>query len=158
MNYRTITEKDDARIAAIVRSNLKAHGLDIPGTAYFDKELDHLSGFYLDRPGRAYIILADDDDNCVGGVGLAEFDRFENCAEMQKLYIADDAKGQGCGHELVKRIERRAKELGYGLIYIETHDALKAALHIYEKCGYVEIDKPEGTVHSTMNRFFIKEL
>ena len=34
----------------------------------------------------------------------------------------------------------------------------KAAIHIYEKCGYKEIDRPKEAVHSTMNRFFLKYL
>ena len=43
-------------------------------------------------------------------------------------------------------------------MYLETHDNLAAAIHVYEKCGYKEIEKPAGVVHATMNRFFIKEL
>ncbi len=33
-----------------------------------------------------------------------------------------------------------------------------AAIHVYEKAGYREIEKPEGVVHATMNRFFIKDI
>ena len=40
---RPITADDDAAIAAIIRDNLRAAHLDIPGTAYFDPELDHLA-------------------------------------------------------------------------------------------------------------------
>jgi len=43
-------------------------------------------------------------------------------------------------------------------MYLETHDNLAAAIHVYEKSGYKEIEKPAGIVHATMNRFFIKEL
>ena len=42
-NMHMITEDDDAAIAAIIRANLERYHLDIPGTAYFDPELDHLS-------------------------------------------------------------------------------------------------------------------
>ena len=48
--------------------------------------------------------------------------------------------------------------MGYKKLYLETHTNLEAAIHIYEKCGYEEIDKPAGVVHATMNRFYIKEL
>ncbi len=158
MNYRTITAADDAELAAIIRDNLKACGLDIPGTAYFDSELDHLSTFYLNGPGRAYIILTDDGGCVVGGVGLAPFAPFENCAELQKLYLKDAVKGVGLGYELIARIEKKAEEMGYRQIYLETHDVLQTAIHIYRKCGYKETCKPDGVVHSTMNRLFIKEL
>ena len=35
---------------------------------------------------------------------------------------------------------------------------LQAAIHNYEKSGYVEIDRPAEVNHSTMNRFFRKVL
>lgn len=37
-------------------------------------------------------------------------------------------------------------------------DNLKAAIHLYEKCGYKLIEKPKEVVHSSMNRFYLKEL
>ena len=49
-------------------------------------------------------------------------------------------------------------DAGYKQSYLETHDNLKAAVHIYEKCGYKEIKRPKEVVHSTMNRFFLKTL
>ena len=53
---------------------------------------------------------------------------------------------------------KKAKELGYRKMYLETHTNLAAAIHIYEKSGYREIEKPAEVVHSTMNRFYLKDL
>ena len=52
MNYRLIRTEDDPILADIIRDNLKAHSLDIPGTVYFDNNLNHLSDFYLESPNR----------------------------------------------------------------------------------------------------------
>ena len=68
MEYRTLTAEYDAALAALIRTNLKAHHLDIPGTVYFDDGLDHLSVFY-DHEGRSYFVLLD-GKNLVGGIGL----------------------------------------------------------------------------------------
>ena len=158
MEYREICGADDAALAAIIRSNLKAHGLDIPGTAYFDSHLDHLSEFYLaDRTKRFYMIVAEGGE-IVGGVGLAELDFIADCAELQKLYLTDQVKGRGTGYEMIRRIEDKARELGYKKMYLETHTALPAAIHIYEKSGYLGIRKPDEVVHGTMNRFYLKDL
>ena len=43
MEYRILSETYDVALAALIRTNLKAHHLDIPGTVYFDDGLDHLS-------------------------------------------------------------------------------------------------------------------
>lgn len=158
MEYREINKADDIALADIVRRNLKAHGLDIPGTVYFDDNLDHLSDFYLGDKARRYYFIAVEDDEVVGGVGLAEFEYFEDCAELQKLYLTDRVKGRGIGYQLIRMVEEKARELGYRKMYLETHTNLQAAIHIYKKCGYKEIEKPAGVVHATMNRFFIKEL
>ena len=82
----------------------------------------------------------------------------EDTAELQKLYLDDSAKGSGLGYELIRLIEERMLASGYNYSYLETHDNLQAAIHIYEKSGYTEISRPNEVVHSAMNRFFKKKL
>ena len=53
---------------------------------------------------------------------------------------------------------RRIGELGFHRMYLETHTNLQAAMHIYEKSGYALIERPASVMHSTMNRFYLKEL
>ena len=156
MEYRTLTAEYDAALAALIRTNLKAHHLDIPGTVYFDDGLDHLSDFY-DHEGRSYFVLLD-GEKLVGGIGLAEFEGFPDCCELQKLYLDDSVKGRRLGYQLIEKVEQEARGLGYKRMYLETHTNLQAAIHIYEKAGYKEIDRPDCVVHSTMNRFYMKEL
>ena len=156
MEYKPLTPQYDADLAGLIRSSLKVHRLDIPGTVYFDEGLDHLSGYY-DNPGRAYYVLIN-EDVLIGGIGLAEFNGFDKCCELQKLYLSDEAKGQGLGYKMIKYIEDKARELGYEQMYLETHTNLEAAIHIYEKMGYSLIGRPKCVVHSTMNRFYLKSL
>ena len=159
MSFSPITAEDDAALARIVRHNLEMHDLALPGTAYYDEQLDHLSGYYLAEPEkRFYLVLRDGDGRTLGGVGVAELPFFEDCGELQKLYLADEAKGAGLGYALIARIEEKARELGYRRLYLETHSNLKAAIHEYEKSGYRQIPRPREAVHGTMDRFYIKEL
>ena len=67
-------------------------------------------------------------------------------------------KGRGLGYQLIDKVEQEARALGYKRMYLETHTNLKVAIHTYEKSGYKEIDRPDCVVHSTMNRFYMKEL
>lgn len=159
MIFQELTAGYDKELVEIIRKNLENYHLDIPGTAYFDPELDHLSGYYLSKPDkRKYYIAFDEKGNLLGGVGLAEFEGFDSCAELQKLYLRDDAKGKGIGKKLVALIEQTAKEMGYQKLYLETHSNLVEALGLYNKCGFVLMDKPDCVFHSTMDRFFMKEL
>ena len=156
MEFAPIEPHQDAAMAAIVRAALKEHGLDKPGTAYFDASLDSLSAYY-DRPGRAYYVLLD-GETVVGGVGVAEFEDLPGCCELQKLYLAPAFHGRGLGSQMIRYIEDRARALGYRQIYLETHTALQAALRAYERCGYRSIPRPSSVIHTTMDRFYLKEL
>lgn len=154
-----ITSNDDEKIAEIVRANLKSYGLDIPGTAYFDPELGCLSKYYNEKPDkRVYLIAEDEDGDVIGGAGIAELNGIDNCAELQKLYLTGKAKGKGLGWKLLQTAEKHAAELGYSKLYIETHSSLGAAVELYKNAGYVQIDKPDFVVHTTMDMFFIKDI
>lgn len=159
MKYRKIKEADDQKIAEIIRENLQRLHLDIPGTAYFDPELDHLSAYYNNDPAkRVYFVALDENGQVSGGVGIAAFDGLEDCAELQKLYLSDSVKGKGYGKELLHLAEEWVKSAGYRKLYLETHTNLSVALKLYEKMGFHLIEKPCRTQHSTMNRFYLKEL
>ena len=95
----------------------------------------------------------------IGCVGLAEYPYFGNdCCELQKLYVDTAFQGRGLGYKLVRFIENKASEMGYRKMYLETHINLQTAIQLYEACGYQQIERPESVAHSTMNRFYLKEL
>lgn len=160
MNYeiKEITPRHNSAMARIVRNNLKNHGLDIPGTAYFDASLDNLCEFYEQTAGRGYYVLTDENDNVLGGVGFAEFEGFDSCAEVQKLYLDDSVKGKGFSYKMMEYVENKMAEAGYKLSYLETHSNLKIAIYLYEKIGYEKIEKPEDVAHGAMDSFYIKKL
>ena len=155
---RHIASADDPKIAKNIRENLERFHLDIPGTAYFDKELDSLSQYYNALPNqRRYFIATDDSGAAIGGVGIAEFDGLDHCAEIQKLYLSDAAKGKGLGKKLMQTAEAFAINAGYRRLYLETHSNLEAAIRLYEKPGFYPINQPKTVLHSTMNRFYLKD-
>ena len=158
LDIREITPADDAKMASIVRNNLEKYGLDKPGTAYFDKMLDHLSKYYDKSPqDREYFVLTKDGE-VIGGVGYERLPYIDACAELQKIYLKDEVKGKGYGKKLMAFLEDRAKSNGYEKVYLETHSCLKEAISLYKKLGYCPIDKPDFVIHSAMDMFFIKKL
>lgn len=152
---RTITPADDAALAAILRHNLRKFHLDIPGTAYFDPEVNHLSTFYLAQPdSRTYFVAVDQTGRVLGRAGLAKFAPMPGWAELQKLYLDDDAKGRGLGRLLTQTVLDRAGQLGFRTVYLETHSNLQTAITLYEKMGFQPISRPDCVFHSTMDRFY----
>ena len=78
--------------------------------------------------------------------------------ELQKLYLADAWKGRGYGKRLMETVLGFARSAGYERVYLETHTNLQTALCLYEKFGFRQIERPKAAVHSTMDRFYLKEL
>lgn len=159
IQIRTITNKDNPYMATIIRRNLEKYQLDIPGTAYFDNNVDHLSDYYSARPeSGAYFVLTGEQGQVLGGSGFERVEFIDSCVELQKLYIQDSIKGKGYGRRLVEAVEGAARGLGFTKVYLETHSNLREAVQLYKKLGYREIPKPDFVVHTTMDLFFIKEL
>lgn len=158
--FRPIQSQDDAPLAAIIRKSLTDHQLAVPGTAYFDPELDHLSEFYAADPAtRHYFVVTDESGTLLGGGGLAAYDSEGKIAELQKFYLSDAAKGQRLSYPLLAKIEAKAFELDYRQLYLESHHSLEAALHVYQKAGYRALSQPLlAAQHTTMDRFYVKTL
>ena len=159
LNYRSLTAADDAALASIIRTSLEQMHLNLPGTAYSDPELDHLSAYYAQKPKkRTYFVALDDAGQVVGGVGVAEFAPIPNCAEIQKLYLSNAVRGKGYSKELMRLAETWSREAGYRQLYLETHSNLQIAITLYKKLGFTEIERPKEVLHSTMDHFYIKRL
>ena len=157
-NYRQIESKDNKVIANIIRKNLEKYHLDIPGTAYYDPQLDSLSDYYYDSKDRIYFVALNELNQVVGGIGINRFEGIPDCAEIQKLYLDDSIKGQGYGKSLMTIATNWAKEAGYKQLYLETHHNLKEAIGLNEKYYFNLISKPKSVVHGTMDRFYLKQI
>lgn len=169
MNIRQIQAKDDEFIFNLIRSCLEDAELNIPGTAYFDESIKKMSEFYINKEGRNYFVITDQDDKSLGGCGFAEFGTYDKSlskkgndikvCELQKLYISKEVRGKGLSYKLISLVEQEAKKSGYDKIYLETHHNLPVAKQLYEKLNYTLLQKAlPGSEHSTMDYFFIKDL
>ena len=158
MIIRAIEPRDDAAMAAIVRRSLEAHGLNVPGTAYFDPELDHLSAHYGAATDRTYFV-AEKDGEVVGGAGCSPVPGADGVAELQKLYVAAAWRHRGIARGLTAAVEEVARTAGFSTLYLETHHDLVAAVALYRALGYRESGEPlPSSPHTAMDVFFEKSL
>ena len=58
----------------------------------------------------------------------------------------------------MKTAEEYADILGYKKLYLETHTNLQTAISFYERLGFYRIETPGMVLHSTMNRFYMKDI
>lgn len=153
---RPIKSSDDLSLKHLVQESLQTYHLDIPGTAYYDPELEKLSQYYATSTYRQYFVVSNEQQEVLGGTGIAEYDSQSQTAELQKLYLKPSAQGHHLSYELLDTAIRFAKQAGYQQVYLETHHNLKTAIHIYQKYGFLELSRPLNKgEHSAMDRFFV---
>ena len=154
MEIREIQAADDAQLYALIRQVLTEHRLNVPGTAYFDASLAHLSQFYAQSDKRIYYVVADENGKIYGGAGIAEFS--DGTCELQKLYLLPELRRQGWGTKLIETVLAFAKH-HYDRVYLESHTNLPAALKLYQNMNFQSLDGPlAGSEHSLMNVWLTK--
>ncbi|WP_128102267.1 GNAT family N-acetyltransferase [Paenibacillus sp. DCT19] len=157
MIIREIKQEDNTKIKEIIQDSLKTLGLAIPGTAYFDPQLNDLHDYYNHLKHAQYWVV-EIEGEVVGGVGIAPFNEQDNVCELQKLYLSEKTQGYGMGKKLMETALSFASK-HYAKCYLETKQELKTACVLYEKFGFNLLDKPlSGSEHSAMDAWYIKEL
>lgn len=160
MNYilREIAPKDNLKIATVIRNVFEE--LDAPkvGTAYADPHLNTLFEVYQDE-NEIYFVV-EKDEIILGGCGIGKLiDAEIKICELQKMYLAKEARGKGIAKELMQKCLTFAKQAGYDKCYIETLPFMKDAQKLYVKSGFTYIDGPMGsTGHNACDVFMIKKI
>ncbi len=160
MDYiiRKIEPKDNLKIASVIRNVFEE--LDAPkvGTAYADPHLTSLFKVY--QADNEIYFVVEKDQIILGGCGIGTLIESEiKICELQKMYLAKEARGKGIANELLQKCLTFAKQAGYDKCYIETLPFMKDAQKLYIKSGFTYIDAPLGsTGHNACDVFMIKDL
>lgn len=162
ITIRPIEKNDDGSIAKVIRQVLEENHLDLPGTAYFDPQLDYMYDYYSSQPTSQYWI-AEDNGKILGGVGLEQITpnnkQIGPVAEVQKLYLSAAIRGNGLGRSLMDKLLAYANNHNYQYLYLETIHHLQPAISLYETLGFEYLDEPLlNNVHPLMDVFMLKDL
>jgi putative acetyltransferase len=158
ISIRKIHPDDNAPIANVIRTVFEQEGYPRNGTAYADPQLDSLYETYQ-APKSLYFVI-EFEGQILGGGGIAPLDEgaLETC-ELQKMYFLPEVCGKGVGQQLIQQCLTAAVQLGYHHCYLETLPQMKAAQHVYQKMGFINLDAPMGcTGHTSCPVWMIKSL
>lgn len=99
-------------------------------------QLEHPEETILAKGGA--ILFAKIGNEIVGTVGLIPKD--ESTCEMIKMGVDPIAQGKGVGLSLGKAIVDQARQMGFSKMVLYSNSRLEAALHLYKKLGFNEMD------------------
>ena len=76
--------------------------------------------------------------------------------EIKRMWVAPEARRQGLGAQVLTILETEARAMGITTLRLDTHETLRAAIHLYESRGYEPIDRYNENEYST--NFYEKSL
>ena len=155
---RPIEARDDARVAAIIRTVMPEFGACGDGFAINDPEVDWMSRAYA-QPRSAYFVL-ECGGAVAGGGGVAPLAGGPpDTCELRKMYFLPAARGFGAGAAMMDRCLAAARGFGFARCYLETLTGMDAAQRLYARCGFRRLEAPMGaTGHGGCNTFYLRDL
>lgn len=99
-----------------------------PGATHFRLDPDEVA----DSSGCFLVVYRGDEPVACGAVR-----RFTpQTAEIKRMYVVASRRGEGVGRALLSELERRAAQMGYRQIVLETGARQERALKLYRRAGY----------------------
>jgi len=83
------------------------------------------------------LIVARLHGNAIGCVAL-KFHK-KSPAELKRMWVSPSARGLGVGRRLIDEAEKHARQTGVRVIRLETNRALREAIELYRRSGYIEV-------------------
>jgi len=83
------------------------------------------------------VVVAYLESMVVGCGAIKPFDT--GVAEVKRMYVREELRGQGIAKQVLQELERWAEELGYTSCILETGKKQPEAISLYQKCGYTRI-------------------
>ena len=94
-----------------------------------------------------FFVAHSDDGEPLGCGGLRQRDDSE--AEIKRMFVAPEARGQGVARRLLEALEDAARDLGYTVVRLDTGPRQPHAQALYEATGYAVVpnfnDNPVAT-------------
>ena len=87
-----------------------------------------------------------------GSAALGRLD--ENTGEVCRVYVKEEFRNNRVAAQLMKEIEKTARQYGMKRLVLDTYDRFEAAVMLYHKLGYTDMDyiDPESPYSKYMEK------
>ena len=145
--HRANPDEVDAAYAIVLEYYEAVSVLVRDDRAAFEQE------YFTDASG---IWLATVDGSVIGCIGLHRLPNLKDGAEIKRLYVYPEHRGQGIAEALLDAVEAYAAEHGYKALYLDSKSDLLTAIRFYQRHGYSPCERYNDNPQATI--FMRKEL
>jgi GNAT superfamily N-acetyltransferase len=130
IHYTNGNNQDFARLCQMLDESLnELVGGETQRTEYNQyNKLDHIHD----------VILISDNDTPIACGAFKYY--AEGVAEVKRVFVRKEFRGQGISKLLMQQVEDKAREQGYDSLILETGKAMKSAIGLYSSIGFQVID------------------
>lgn len=129
-DYETVLELHDVA--------MRGAGLHLGEGPWYD-DLHEIEDVYIRNGGEFLVGALDEEVVALGALKKTAADR----AEIKYMRVAPHLQRRGFGQVILTALERRAAELGYETLHLDTAVRQRAARRLYESNGYQEVRRGE---------------
>ncbi len=122
------------------------------GNGPWDEDLRAIDTVYLSNSGEFLVGLLEKRIVAMGALKRTSNHR----AEIKRMRVHPNQQRRGFGRAILLELERRAVELGYSTVHLDTTVQQTAAQHLYEESGYTKLR--QGPIGAFQCIFFEKQL
>jgi putative acetyltransferase len=88
--------------------------------------------------GRGTFLVARDGGRAVGCGAIRLLDATN--AEVKRMYVEPEQRGKGVGRFVLESLEAAARDMGVQRLVLETGDQQGAAIALYRRAGFTQLD------------------
>nr|WP_298659491.1 GNAT family N-acetyltransferase [uncultured Flavobacterium sp.] len=142
ITLRQFEEQDKEAIIKLHIEGLKQSGSfidDQKSRKQLDRDLQDIYDTYIDKGGEFFV--AKINDKIVGMGALRKID--ESTAEIKRMRVNPKFQGKGIGGLILDRLIKKAKEIGYKKLILDTSTKQIVAQNLYKSRGFKESKRGE---------------
>ncbi len=103
------------------------------GDGIWEQDLRDIEHAYFANGGD--FLVGEDSGSIIAMGALRRID--QHTAEITRMRVAPEHQGKGFGKLMLRELEKRAQDMNYTCLVLETDERLVAARALYTKSGYV---------------------
>lgn len=151
LTIRRYQSADSTTVWQLHNAAIGPTGAHLGNDSWYE-DIQHIDEVYLQNGGE---YLVGEDDGQIVVMGALKRTSAER-AEVRRMRVAPACQGRGFGQAMLEALEKRAQELGYTTLHLDTGVKMVAAQGLYRKNGFRETSR--GSIADVEVIFFEKSI